>query len=133
MRSPKENPMKFHRERNAEEMTQLLDYVACFAISSGIASVFGLSWLLGFPIVVMAFKSRRKKHPFLSGRLQALTILAFCFLSLAGSYSAYCEGVSAGFDAARSAGKDRANQSAETTAVKCPPSNHGSRPAVSHL
>lgn len=26
-----------------------------------------------------------------------------------------------------------ANQSAETTAVECPPSNHGSRPAVSHL
>jgi hypothetical protein len=29
--------------------------------------------------------------------------------------------------------KSRANQSAETTAVKCPPSNHGSLPTVSHL
>lgn len=33
----------------------------------------------------------------------------------------------------REARKTDANQSAETTAVKCPPSNHGSRPAVSHL
>lgn len=31
------------------------------------------------------------------------------------------------------AGKPEANQSAETTAVKCPPSNHDSGPAVSHL
>ncbi len=112
-------------------MSQLLDYAACGAIGAGVASVFGVSWLLGFVIVVGAFKSWKKKHPFLSGRLQALTILAFCFLSLAGNYSAYCEGVSAGFDAAGSVGKDRANQTLHGTPAEAPSSStkpEGRRP-----
>jgi hypothetical protein len=96
--------MKFDHVRNSKETTQLLGYLACLTISGGIASVFGVSWLLGFAIVMVIYRGWEKKHPFLSGRLQALTIATFCLLSLAGNYSAYCDGVSAGFDAAGKVG-----------------------------
>jgi hypothetical protein len=112
--------MKFDHVRNSKETTQLLGYLACLTISGGIASVFGVSWLLGFAIVMVIFRGWEKKHPFLSGRLQALTIIAFCLLSLAGNYSAYCEGVSAGYDAAGRVGKDRANQPAQTRSLARP-------------
>jgi hypothetical protein len=108
--------MKFDHARNSKEMSQLLDYVTCLAISCGIATVLGISWLVVFAIVVLAFKSWKKTHPFLSIRLQVLTIVACCLLSLVGNWSAYCDGVSAGYDAAAGIGKGRANQSPQHNA-----------------
>lgn len=103
--------MKFDHARSSKKLSELLDYLACFAIGCGVAAVLGISWLLGFALVVWGFKYWKKRHPFLESRLRVLTILAFCLLSLVGNWSAYRDGVSVGYDAAAGSGKGRANQS----------------------
>ncbi len=117
--------MKFDRTRNSAELRELLDYLVCIAVGGTVAGTIGMSWVVASLIVLYVFRRWKKDRGTLSGSFRVLAIVTCIALLLSENWSSYCEGVSAGFNAASAMGQKAAN--------KPPRATPGPRTSVSDL
>jgi hypothetical protein len=93
--------MPFDRARNAKELREFTGLYLCCVIGSGLATMLGISGILGAVIAVFAFRYwRQRKGITLSPQMRILGALVCFALLLGQNWPAYCKGFFNGYNAA---------------------------------